>query len=432
MRQGLASKGSSEGLPPMRDARSGGAGGTGAPGAGQLPAAPGTAGGPRAPRGTGQPPGMSGPLPGKRGRRGLDDENAVRQYRHQAPWSKKLFGNLSSVTRWSLFLASWLTALFVAGYAVALRYIGEDWWATAVALYLPHWVLLIPLGLLALGALILGPRLLLLLHLGVAAIVVFPVMGLQLGGPNAPTPGAPRLRVVSFNVGSGARSIPGIVEEVTSHRPDLVLLQESAPEVNAAVAAALPGYATLTSTQFFVASRGAISELYEPPKVDLDDIDRSARFIRVTVETEVGALDVYNVHPISPREALTSVHDESFLGGLRGDHRVILSNTKLRSIQAETIAGLAAASKNPVLIAGDTNLPQSSRILARTLGRWQDGFVEAGRGLGYTFPVTRRGPWMRIDRIFAGQELRFLQFGVGTSASSDHHCVWAELERVAK
>jgi endonuclease/exonuclease/phosphatase family metal-dependent hydrolase len=39
---------------------------------------------------------------------------------------------------------------------------------------------------------------------------------------------------------------------------------------------------------------------------------------------------------------------------------------------------------------------------------------------------------MRIDRIFAGPELRFLQFGVGSSRASDHHCVWAELELAAK
>lgn len=398
--------------------------------------------GPGGPRAQGAGRGGSGPGgpspggpngPGGRGRRDRDDDSPVRQYRHKRQWGGQLLRNLLPFTRWGLIAASWLVALFIVVYAAMLRLIGEDWWVTSVALYLPHWVLLVPLGALALGAAILGPRRLLLLHAGAAAILVLPVMGLRLGGPNEGTAGAPRLRVVSYNVGSGARSIPGIVAEVLAHRPDLVLLQESTPEVDAAVAAALPGFATLTSTQFFVASRGAIAELYEPPKIDLDDVDRSARFIRVSVDTPAGKLDVYNVHPISPREALTSIHDESFLGGARsGDHHVIVSNTKLRRLQAEAIVQLAAASPNPVLIAGDTNLPQSSRILAGTFGRWQDGFTEVGRGLGYTFPVTRRGPWMRIDRIFAGAQLRFLQFGVGTSASSDHHCVWAELERVAK
>ena len=339
--------------------------------------------------------------------------------------------------RWISAAASWLLALFVAGHALALRWVGEDWWVTAVALYLPHWVLLLPIGALAITSLALGPRLLLLLHAGAALIVLFPLMGLVVWGAADATEGAPRLRVVSYNVGNGSRSIPGMVAEILALQPDLVLLQESSPAVDEAVANAFPSFSTWSSTQFFIASRGPILDSYEPPKVQLAHDnridDRSARFVRATVDTSLGKLDVYNVHPISPREALTSIHDESFLGGLRsGDHRVISNNTALRRVQAETVARLAAASTLPVLIAGDTNLPQSSRILGDTLGKWQDGFSEVGFGLGYTFPVTRRGPWMRIDRIFAGPQLRFLQFGVGESLASDHHCVWAELELAAK
>lgn len=339
--------------------------------------------------------------------------------------------------RWSSIATSWLLALFVVGYVAALRWLGEGWWVTTVALYLPHWVLLIPIAALALTSLALGPRALLPLHAGAALTVLFPLMGLVMWGGADATAGAPRLRVVSYNVGNGARSISGIVEEIVALQPDLVLLQESSPEVDEAVANALPSFSTWSSTQFFIASRGPILDSYDPPKVQLSHDnridDRSARFVRATVDTSLGKLDVYDVHPISPREALTSIHDESFLGGLRsGDHRVISNNTALRQVQAETIAQLAAASTLPVLIAGDTNLPQNSRILGNTLGRWQDGFAEVGFGLGYTFPVTRRGPWMRIDRIFAGPQLRFLQFGVGESRASDHHCVWAELELATK
>lgn len=377
---------------------------------------------------------QQGPRPGSGGRQGA---RAASGTAAASRWRRA-----RSLLRWGTVAASWLFALFVVGYVAALRLFGETWWVTTVAMYLPHWVLLAPLAALALAALSFGPRLLLLLHAGAAFTVLFPLMGLVLWGANDPTPGAPRLRVVSYNVGSGARSIGGMVEQIVALQPDLVLLQESAPEVNEAVANALPDFSTWSSTQFFVASRGPILDSYEPPKVQLkvkleqDDArvdDRSPRFVRVTAETPLGKLDIYNVHPISPREALTSVHDESFLGALRsGDHRVISNNTSLRDIQAETIAELAATSANPVLIAGDTNLPHGSRILEKTLGRWQDGFSEVGFGLGYTFPVTRKGPWMRIDRIFAGPELRFLQVGVGESGASDHHCVWAELERAAQ
>jgi endonuclease/exonuclease/phosphatase (EEP) superfamily protein YafD len=82
-----------------------------------------------------------------------------------------------------------------------------------------------------------------------------------------------------------------------------------------------------------------------------------------------------------------------------------------------------------VVIAGDTNLPGLSHVLHRYLSRYQDGFAKAGWGFGYTFPTRPRGPWMRIDRIVASDELRFVRFRVGRSLASDHECVVADLQR---
>jgi len=330
--------------------------------------------------------------------------------------------------------ASWSCAAVVLSYWLALRFVGERWWPTTVALYLPQAVLLLPVAATALSLALAGPRRHLLVQAGAAMVVMFPIMGLTLSLPARPTAGAPRLRVLSFNVDSGRQSVPAVVAELLAARPDLVLLQESGPAVNAAVAAALPGFETRTSTQFFIASRHPIVDLLEPAKLSSGGHDRSPRFVRVTLDTPLGRLDAYNVHPISPREALESVHGDGLLVGVRsgaifeGDRRVVTRNTALRRLQVERIAALAAASPGPVLIAGDTNLPNPSQLVADDLGHFQDGFAAVGRGFGFTFPVSRRGPWMRIDRILAGPELRFLEFGVGRGTGSDHHCVWAEVE----
>ncbi len=339
------------------------------------------------------------------------------------------------ILRWTVAAAAWLYAAVVLVYWLALRFVGEGWWLTTLDLYLPHVFLLAPIAALALLLALVGPRRLLLLQAAGAAVVLFPIMGLTLAGPNPAAPGAPRLRVLSFNVDSGRNSVPDMVAEIQGARPDVVLLQESAARVDDAVAAALPGFATRTSTQFFIASRYPIADLHEPPKVRAGGVRRSPRFVRATLDTPLGKLDVYSVHLISPRDPLEDVRGEGFLVGLRSgavprvDHRIIAQNAELRRIQAQTIATLAAASPNPVIIAGDTNMPDPSRIFAETLGRWQDGFAAVGRGFGYTFPVGRRFAWMRIDRILAGSELRFLDFGVGEGRGSDHHCVWAEIER---
>jgi endonuclease/exonuclease/phosphatase (EEP) superfamily protein YafD len=330
-------------------------------------------------------------------------------------------------------IASWLTLGAVLAYWAGLRLIGESWWVTTILLYMPHVVLLIPVAVLALASAGFGPRRLLAVHAVAAVVIALPIMGLRGFGPDAATAGAPRMRLLSFNVGSGRRSIPAAVAEIRSIAPDIVVLQESSQEINDVVAAAVPGFATQTSTQFWIASRYPIVELHDPPKLKFGGVDRSPRFVRITLDSPLGRVDLYNIHPISPRDAIDGVRsDGRDARDAHGDRGVVGSNTALRRLQLEEISRLATSSSHPVIIAGDSNLPTSSRLLAELLGRWQDGFAAVGRGFGYTFPVGRHGAWMRIDRILAGPEFRFLQFGVGKGAGSDHYCVWADIERVSQ
>lgn len=314
--------------------------------------------------------------------------------------------------------------LALAAYWLGLRFIGESWVLTGALLYAPHVAWLLPTGGVLLALAVFGPRQLLPVQLGAIAFVVFELMGLVTAGPATQTPGAPRMRVLSVNVASGRSSIAELTAELAALQPDLVLAQESTEEVNRALAAALPGFHTLTSTQFFIASRSPLGELVEPPKLPMQGHERSPRFIKITAQAPLGALDVLVVHPISPRDALEELRYER-LGAERSE---IVSNTKLRRLQVSAIAELARTSTNPVIIAGDTNLPRFSRIYADLLGEWLDGFETVGRGFGYTFPLGRRFAWMRIDRILAKPPLRFLRFGVGESRGSDHYLVWADLE----
>jgi len=83
-----------------------------------------------------------------------------------------------------------------------------------------------------------------------------------------------------------------------------------------------------------------------------------------------------------------------------------------------------------IILAGDTNLPNLSPLLPRYLADYRDGFERAGWGFGYTYPA--RLPWMRIDRIFASKELRFVSFKTGCDGDSDHRCVFASIERAAE
>jgi endonuclease/exonuclease/phosphatase family metal-dependent hydrolase len=85
----------------------------------------------------------------------------------------------------------------------------------------------------------------------------------------------------------------------------------------------------------------------------------------------------------------------------------------------------ATDERNPVIIAGDSNLPTLSKLARLNFANFSDGFSEAGTGFGYTYPA--RPSWMRIDRILASSALRFTTFEVGCAGVSDHLCVVAGL-----
>lgn len=342
----------------------------------------------------------------------------------------------AGIMRWIFTFSAWTYASALLLYWMALHFVGERWWLTTLVLYMPHAALLVPIAALTPLIAFLGPRRLLLLQIVSSAIVVFPIMGLKVGGPTAPTPGAPRLRVLSYNVYAQSHASQKLAAEIVGAQPDVILLQWSTPVINDAVLSRLPKFAARASMQFLIASRYPIVSVYAPPELTVHGVTTRPRFVGATLETPLGKLAVYSVHPISPHDALETVRDDGVSAGLhRGwmfdiDRARLTENTRLRRIQAETIAGIAGTSSHPVIIAGDTNLPGHSQILAETIGQWSDGFTSVGRGFGYTFPMRPWGPWMRIDRILAGPELRFIEFGVACGRGSYHRCVWADLERV--
>jgi hypothetical protein len=206
------------------------------------------------------------------------------------------------------------------------------------------------------------------------------------------------------------------------------------PNQYSALQAGLPGFSVLAVGQFWIASRFPISQTFEPPKLTHRGIERSPRFVRFTLETPRGPVIIYNVHPISPRDGLEEIRGQGLrVELLRGklfnasSRGTVAANTALRLSQISAIAEDARRAPYPVIIAGDTNLPDLSWAFAHLLGEFQEGFLAAGNGFGYTFPAPRHA-WMRIDRVLAGPHWRFLDFQVIRSAVSDHFAVLTDLQ----
>ncbi|MEP7311051.1 MAG: endonuclease/exonuclease/phosphatase family protein [Pseudomonadota bacterium] len=225
-----------------------------------------------------------------------------------------------------------------------------------------------------------------------------------------------------------------IVEAFKSSRVDIMILQESTPDLNLRLAAVSAGFAVNGTEQFWIASRFPIEEVHQPPKLQFEGRERSPRFIRYRISTPRGPLVLYNVHFISPRDGLDELRGQGFRYELlRGrlfsaaGRATLDANTKLRLAQMDAVRADAAGSAEPTIIAGDTNLPQLSWALADRFGAYTDGFTAVGRGFGYTFPAPKH-PWMRIDRVLADRNFRFLNFKRIAVPLSDHYPVVADLE----
>jgi endonuclease/exonuclease/phosphatase (EEP) superfamily protein YafD len=323
----------------------------------------------------------------------------------------------------------------LAGIVAAFHYVGEKWWSTGVALYLPRIGFGLPLPILVVALAAVGMHRLLWTQLVALVVLVVPLMGLTWQMPGAAHPKGPSLRVLSYNINSANGGTDRIAEEIERYSPDVVLLQEVGRSEPMAQMLR-PRFATVqTSTQFLIATRFAILSTVDPGKVPYEGRTRAARFMSYVLDTPLGHIVVYNIHPVSPRSGLSALRGDGLLQKLASGHGLtssdygpFLDETGLRILQVEDVATAASRETLPVIVAGDTNLPDLSPVLDR-FSRYRDGFKGVGSGFGYTFPVDRdRQPWMRIDRVFASPALRFIHFDVGHSRASDHLCVVADLD----
>ncbi len=337
----------------------------------------------------------------------------------QARWS----GLASASVKAAAFLYPGLLIFLV----LAFRLVGERCWLLGVLTYLPQAVFGLPVLFLSAAMVATGQRRLLWTQLLCLLLLLFPFMGLNCSLPHRDA--IPGLRILSYNVWLGTKGPAALEKAVARARPDVVLLQASTRE-SAAVLSRIPALAG-----FEVRHAGRYTLASRFPVVDLQiaegaDSPAGPPFVRYTVETSSGLLDIINCHPLSIR---TGVESMGPLRALREARlpRGLLDNLRLRERQVALIASTARASRHPVVVAGDLNLPQSSRILRDHLSTFRDAFTDAGNGFGYTFPGDGLVPWMRIDRILSSKAgMRFIRYEVADCDGSDHCSVTGDLVRV--
>lgn len=330
--------------------------------------------------------------------------------------------------------------LFAVGYplllmavVLVLRFVGERTWVTTVALYLPRWPFAAGALLLLLFAMLRRNVAWLAASLLTLLIWAFPLAGLQLGHSRERTPEHRVLRVLSYNVDSNRRP-EALLAEIRLVNPDLFLLQEARTS-KAQAWWQLDGYHFSVEGQFILGSRFPIAEVLPLPR-DHDTPLGWGRAVRYRVTLPETSLVIFNVHPPSPRLAFRAlardVASERAEGTFWPDAAAIAAVSRDAAVRADNLRVVADEARQealPVIVAGDTNLPDLSPVLAETFGGMHDAFLEVGLGFGYTFPNGRSfSPWMRLDRILTNDAFRTLDFRVLAAGASDHRGIVAELE----
>jgi endonuclease/exonuclease/phosphatase family metal-dependent hydrolase len=344
------------------------------------------------------------------------------------------------VRRLSIALAVAYALSVVVAYLV-FRFVGENWWISAIGMYLPRIAFAAPLVVFVPLLSLLRERRWLWSQAVALVIVVFPLMGLVLPGPG-PSSATGGFRVMSFNVASSVMGREPVFRAIAEQNPDILLVQESTDwsKLHELVHERYPHVEW--STQFLVASRWPIVSTTNPSRIPYGDRQRSPRYLRHVLRTPSGLVTFYNVHPLSPRESFYELRgDSGFRNQLRsgqlfagGAKETIEANAGLRALQIRAFARSARAETGPVVIAGDFNQTEPSPLFAGDLADFRDAFREGSSGFGYTFPSdafkgrrTPKIPWMRLDRILIRGDLEVTDFRVACRNVSDHRCVVADL-----
>lgn len=235
------------------------------------------------------------------------------------------------------------------------------------------------------------------------------------------------LRLMSWNSLFMNNDIAAFQAALHELQPDIIAIQEIGMPITAELLANwqttypyMELYPTGTPAGMGIVSRFPFHTTTLP---DFDE-ESGCNCQIVTLDLDGTAVTLINAHPWPPQIEFTLPRHWSNL--------LALNTAKQDPIFAQLIAKIEAI-EGPLLVAGDLNTMPFQPNVERLQAMLTDAFVEAGEGMGYTFPADGTAynlpsiPFMRIDYILHSDEWHATSTHVGTISGSDHRYVLSEL-----
>ncbi|MDY7078231.1 MAG: endonuclease/exonuclease/phosphatase family protein [Chloroflexota bacterium] len=316
-----------------------------------------------------------------------------------------------------------LYATLVAGWYVAYRLTGDDfWWLAMINSFAVY--LFAPLPLILLLAVLARRRVAWLALL----VIMLPFLSLFGSDLTPPSPVVragnkdPALTVMTYNVLYAVTDAAPAAVNITSANPDIIAFQELTPllarqleqEIGARYPYRTPLHPAACHAEVAVWSR-------YPLQVEDVDEDVLCRVRPVVVSFDGRLVRVVDIHAWP----FTGLDQES-----------VERSFRWRQEQIEMVLNMVEGQPEPLVLLGDLNSTPTHEVHRTLSTHLVDAHREAGWGLGHTYPATDGRLWgipypdrlVRIDHIFHSDEWRAEAAWVGEwDGSSDHRAVVARL-----
>jgi endonuclease/exonuclease/phosphatase (EEP) superfamily protein YafD len=318
-------------------------------------------------------------------------------------------------------LATWTWGLAVLTVLLLIRWVGDRWWGVTILLFLPRWIFLTPLPVLALGSGLAGRYRQWIVQSVVTLVIAGPLMALSLPIHqlwDRPPQGL-RVRVMTLNRGQYGLDVAELTRLIEREQIDLICFQEGNPRPGAVLDHYFAAHGWHRDSRGYVASHHRIVGELPPLPVETGTGGHySVILARVRIRTAGGVeFTLASAHMPTLRFGLYRFLDQDVAGFL--EHVSWWDRQIVRLLD-----GLAEVRDAPLLMGGDFNVPPDHATMAALGSCFRFAFEDAGWGYGYTRPS--RYPWFRIDHILASPEWVFTRSWVGPDVGSDHLPLIAE------